>query len=199
MLARPHVLFAAEYGKSKGQFYPPVEVSRVLAKAVGIGPDTRQDHTIYDSTCGSGSVFLKVTTKPPLDILPQKQEKDNANPNAVFDAFFDPLKRFVGSTLAVQLARGVPRNRQQDITMASYLADSNASPPMPPSSQLARCKRLVCPLTRSPSGRKRASPALISSWLPSLRRSKHHRRGGVLLSYHRRSMQPAPRALLIAP
>ena len=45
--------FATESGKSKGQFYTPAEVSRIMAKVVGIGPGTRQDQTIYDPTCGS--------------------------------------------------------------------------------------------------------------------------------------------------
>src|SRR5665811_373014 len=44
--------FATESGKSKGQFYTPAEVSRVLAKVVGISSQTRQDHTVYDPTCG---------------------------------------------------------------------------------------------------------------------------------------------------
>jgi type I restriction enzyme M protein len=51
--------FATESGKSKGQFYTPAEVSRIMAKVVGVGPDTKQDHTIYDPTCGSGSLLLK--------------------------------------------------------------------------------------------------------------------------------------------
>ena len=40
--------FATESGKSKGQFYTPAEVSRILAKIVGIGKDTSQDRTVYD-------------------------------------------------------------------------------------------------------------------------------------------------------
>ena len=40
--------FATESGKSKGQFYTPAEVSRIMAKVVGIGQHTRQDETIYD-------------------------------------------------------------------------------------------------------------------------------------------------------
>src|SRR6202042_1674004 len=46
--------FATESGKSKGQFYTPAEVSRVLAKIVGIGKDTVQYQTVYDPACGSG-------------------------------------------------------------------------------------------------------------------------------------------------
>ena len=70
--------FATESGKSKGQFYTPAEVSRVMAKVVGIGPDTRQDQTIYDPTCGSGSLLLKAADEAPRGITIYGQEKDNA-------------------------------------------------------------------------------------------------------------------------
>jgi type I restriction enzyme M protein len=70
--------FATESGKSKGQFYTPAEVSRVLAKVVGIGPGTRQDGTVYDPTCGSGSLLLKVADEAPRGITIYGQEKDNA-------------------------------------------------------------------------------------------------------------------------
>lgn len=43
--------FATESGKSKGQFYIPAEVSRVMAKVVEINQETRQDQTLYDPTC----------------------------------------------------------------------------------------------------------------------------------------------------
>lgn len=51
--------FATESGKSKGQFYTPAEVSRIMAKVIGIGKETRQDETVYDPACGSGSLLLK--------------------------------------------------------------------------------------------------------------------------------------------
>ena len=70
--------FATESGKSKGQFYTPAEVSRVMAKIVGIGPDTRQDQSVYDPTCGSGSLLLKVAGETPGGISVYGQEKDNA-------------------------------------------------------------------------------------------------------------------------
>ena len=70
--------FATESGKSKGQFYTPAEVSRILAKVVGIGPDTKQDQTVYDPTCGSGSLLLKVADEAPHGITIYGQEKDNA-------------------------------------------------------------------------------------------------------------------------
>ena len=70
--------FATESGKSKGQFYTPAEVSRVLAKVVGITPETRQDATVYDPTCGSGSLLLKVADEAPNGLTIYGQEMDNA-------------------------------------------------------------------------------------------------------------------------
>ncbi len=70
--------FATESGKSKGQFYTPAEVSRVMAKVIGVGPDTRQDQTIYDPTCGSGSLLLKAADEAPRGISIYGQEMDNA-------------------------------------------------------------------------------------------------------------------------
>ena len=70
--------FATESGKSKGQFYTPAEVSRIMAQVLGIGPDTRQDQTIYDPTCGSGSLLLKAADQAPSGITIYGQEMDNA-------------------------------------------------------------------------------------------------------------------------
>jgi type I restriction enzyme M protein len=70
--------FATESGKSKGQFYTPAEVSRIMAQVVGIGGDTRQDQTIYDPTCGSGSLLLKAADEAPRGITVYGQEMDVA-------------------------------------------------------------------------------------------------------------------------
>ena len=70
--------FATESGKSKGQFYTPAEVSRIMAQVVGIGADTRQNQTIYDPTCGSGSLLLKAADEAPHGITVYGQEMDNA-------------------------------------------------------------------------------------------------------------------------
>lgn len=70
--------FATESGKSKGQFYTPAEVSRVLAQVVGIGSAKSQDQTVYDPACGSGSLLLKVADAAPRGITIYGQEKDNA-------------------------------------------------------------------------------------------------------------------------
>ena len=53
--------FATESGKSKGQFYTPAEVSRVIAQILGIRhADTSNDTTVYDPTGGSDSLLLKI-------------------------------------------------------------------------------------------------------------------------------------------
>ena len=70
--------FATESGKSKGQFYTPGEVSRVIAQVVGIGPHTRQDETLYDPTCGSGSLLLRAAYEAPNGMSIYGQENDNA-------------------------------------------------------------------------------------------------------------------------
>lgn len=70
--------FATESGKSKGQFYTPAEVSRILAHVVGVGAATRQDQTIYDPTCGSGSLLLKAADEATQGITIYGQEMDNA-------------------------------------------------------------------------------------------------------------------------
>lgn len=70
--------FATESGKSKGQFYTPAEVSQVMAKVVGIGPETRQDQTVYDPTCGSGSLLLKAAYEAPREVTLYGQELENA-------------------------------------------------------------------------------------------------------------------------
>lgn len=70
--------FATESGKSKGQFYTPAEVSRVMAQVVGIGSKTRQDQTIYDPTCGSGSLLLKAADQGPRGLTIYGQENDVA-------------------------------------------------------------------------------------------------------------------------
>jgi type I restriction enzyme M protein len=70
--------FATESGKSKGQFYTPAEVSRVMARVLDIGPSTGQERTVYDPTCGSGSLLLKVADEAPRGLSIYGQEMDNA-------------------------------------------------------------------------------------------------------------------------
>jgi type I restriction enzyme M protein len=69
--------FATESGKSKGQFYTPAEVSRVIAQVIGISPaNTKASTTAYDPTCGSGSLLLKVAAQAGKHITLEGQEKD---------------------------------------------------------------------------------------------------------------------------
>lgn len=70
--------FATESGKSKGQFYTPAEVSIMMAKIIGIASATRQDRTLYDPTCGSGSLLLKAADESPKGVTIYGQEMDNA-------------------------------------------------------------------------------------------------------------------------
>lgn len=70
--------FATESGKSKGQFYTPSEVSRILAKIIGISADTPMDAKIYDPACGSGSLLLKASDEAPHGLTIYGQEIDSA-------------------------------------------------------------------------------------------------------------------------
>jgi type I restriction enzyme M protein len=76
--------FATESGKSKGQFYTPAEVSRVIAQILGVRhAKTSNDTTVYDPTCGSGSLLLKVGDEArhggkDVKVTLYGQEKDNA-------------------------------------------------------------------------------------------------------------------------
>ena len=71
--------FATESGKSKGQFYTPAEVSRIMAKIVGIhDAATTSSTTVYDPTCGSGSLLLKVGDEARVKVTLYGQEKDAA-------------------------------------------------------------------------------------------------------------------------
>lgn len=70
--------FATESGKSKGQFYTPAEVSRVMAKVIEIEKAESQSQTLYDPTSGSGSLLLKAADETPRGITIYGQEKDNS-------------------------------------------------------------------------------------------------------------------------
>lgn len=70
--------FATESGKSKGQFYTPAEVSRTVAKLIGVDTNTPRSATVYDPTCGSGSLLLKVSSEAPNGLTIYGQENDVA-------------------------------------------------------------------------------------------------------------------------
>ena len=62
--------FAQASGKSKGQFYTPSEVSRIIARLIGIGkikPVPDKSWTLYDPAAGSGSLLIRAADEAPLD------------------------------------------------------------------------------------------------------------------------------------
>lgn len=70
--------FATESGKSKGQFYTPAEVSRVMAMVIGISQARSARESVYDPTCGSGSLLLKAHDQAPVNVSIYGQEMDVA-------------------------------------------------------------------------------------------------------------------------
>lgn len=70
--------FATESGKSKGQFYTPAEVSRILAKVIGIDKITfrPEGYSVYDPACGSGSLLIKAADEAPFEVSIWGQEKE---------------------------------------------------------------------------------------------------------------------------
>ena len=70
--------FATESGKSKGQFYTPAEVSRILASVVGVEKADKPSYTAYDPTCGSASLLMKLAEQSPKGLTIYGQEKDIA-------------------------------------------------------------------------------------------------------------------------
>lgn len=70
--------FATQSGKSKGQFYTPAEVSRIMAKVIGINEAKSADKTLYDPACGSGSLLIRAADEADCDITIYGQEFDSA-------------------------------------------------------------------------------------------------------------------------
>lgn len=68
--------FASQSGKSKGQFYTPAEVSRLIAKVIGIHKDERRQISIYDPMCGSGSLLLRAKAEARHGVSLNGQESD---------------------------------------------------------------------------------------------------------------------------
>lgn len=69
--------FASESGKSKGQFYTPAEVSRIMAKIIGISGATKESQTLYDMACGSGSLLIRAADEAPVQLTIYGQEKED--------------------------------------------------------------------------------------------------------------------------
>ena len=116
--------FATESGKSKGQFYTPSEVSRVIAHVIGIAPDNaRASTTAYDPTCGSGSLLLKVAAQAGKHITLEGQERDVttaglARMNMILHDF--PTANILsGNTLAAPKFKDGERLRTYDYVVAN--------------------------------------------------------------------------------
>ena len=134
--------FATESGKSKGQFYTPAEVSRVIAKAIGISPgNTKASTTAYDPTCGSGSLLLKVAAQADKQITLEGQEKDVttaglARMNMILHDF--PTANIVsGNTLAAPRFKEGEQLRTYDYVVANPpFSDKSWSTGLTPSTDL---------------------------------------------------------------
>jgi len=116
--------FATESGKSKGQFYTPAEVSRVIARVIGISrANTKASTTAYDPTCGSGSLLLKVAAQAGKRITLEGQEKDVttaglARMNMILHDF--PTANILsGNTLAAPKFKDGERLRTYDYVVAN--------------------------------------------------------------------------------
>ena len=116
--------FATESGKSKGQFYTPSEVSRVLASVIGISPqNTKASTTAYDPTCGSGSLLLKVAARAGKHITLEGQEMDVttaglARMNMILHDF-PTAKILSGNTLAEPKFKDGEQLRTYDYVVAN--------------------------------------------------------------------------------
>lgn len=116
--------FATESGKSKGQFYTPAEVSRVIAKVIGISPENAKvNTTAYDPTCGSGSLLLKVAAQAGKRITLEGQEKDVttaglARMNMILHDF-TTANILSGNTLAAPKFKDGERLRTYDYVVAN--------------------------------------------------------------------------------
>jgi type I restriction enzyme M protein len=116
--------FATQSGKSKGQFYTPSEVSRIMAKVIGISPaNTKASITAYDPTCGSGSLLLKVAAQSGKHITLEGQENDVttaglARKNMILHNF--PTANILpGNTLSSPKFKDGPQLRTYDYVVAN--------------------------------------------------------------------------------
>jgi type I restriction enzyme M protein len=118
--------FATDSGKSKGQFYTPSEVSRILAKVVGIAKDTPQDATVYDATCGSGSLLLKASDEAKGGLSIYGQEMDNAT------AALSRMNMILHNNTSAKITQGntlsTPEYKNEDGTLKTF-DFSVANPP----------------------------------------------------------------------
>lgn len=107
--------FATESGKSKGQFYTPSEVSRILASVAGIKNSKNRNITIYDPTCGSGSLLLKASDEAVGNVTLYGQEKEVAT------AALAKMNTILHSQPTATIAKG-----QSTISSPAFLEDDGS-------------------------------------------------------------------------
>lgn len=116
--------FATESGKSKGQFYTPSEISRIMANVLGISPkNTKASTTAFDPTCGSGSLLLKVAEEAGKHITLEGQEMDMttaglARMNMILHDF-PTANILTGNTLSDPKFKDGEKLRTYDIVVAN--------------------------------------------------------------------------------
>ena len=70
--------FASGAGKKAGEFYTPQQVSKILAKIITTGKTKLK--SVYDPTCGSGSLLLRVAKEAEVtDFYGQEQNRTTFN------------------------------------------------------------------------------------------------------------------------
>src|SRR5699024_3344970 len=134
--------FAKDSGKSKGQFYTPSEVSRILAQVIGISPENSVGSTtVYDPTCGSGSLLIKVADQAEKKITIEGQEKDVstaglARMNMIIHDF-PTANIMAGNTLSDPKFKDEEQLRQYDYVVANPpFSDKKWSTGIPPDNDL---------------------------------------------------------------
>ncbi len=119
--------FATESGKSKGQFYTPAEVSRIMSQLIEIYKSESQEDTIYDMTCGSGSLLLKAADLAPYGITIYGQENDNATRGlAVMNMW---LHNFADAEIALGNTLSNPQFLKEETGELQQFSYAVANPP----------------------------------------------------------------------
>ena len=162
--------FATESGKSKGQFYTPAEVSRIMAQIIGIrDAKTSSNTTVYDPTCGSGSLLLKVGDQASAKVTLYGQEKDAAtsglarmnmilhnNPTALI---------LQGNTLTIPSSKKATASRLSITSSPIRLSATNAGAP-------ASTRSTIPTNASSTLGRRPPSRVITPTCCTSCARSK---------------------------
>jgi hypothetical protein len=158
--------FATESGKSKGQFYTPAEVSRVIARVIGISPEnTKASTTAYDPTCGSGSLLLKVAAEAGKHITLEGQERD------VTTAGLAHMNIILHDSPPRTSCRATRWRRPSSRTASSSAPTTTSSPirrfPTRPGRPDSRRRRVAVgtPVARRPP--RRSQRALLTHWAPA--------------------------------